>query len=468
MNNLGSAIVSLLKLALPLMVIQLSQVSLGFTDTIIAGQYFYKDLAAVGLGSNLWTPFGILMTGILYILIPKVSEVNLDDSKHKKSLSSLRAEGEKLALFVGVCAMVFILAISLSTSLFIDDEETANISSNYLIFIAFSMPGLALFIVYRFMCEGRERLKPVILAVFFLALFNPILNFVLVNGLFGFEKMGGAGCGLATFISTYLAFFVMRFLCRRNFPAIFIKPDETPKKNVWNKLLLQGLPIGVALILEVVAFTALALMAAQLGTRVIAAHQIAINITLLIFMIPVAISSASTIRVALFRGEKDRPSIVRTSIAAMCIATLYGIGMTLVLAIYGESLVNLFSEDREIISLVISVIFLIAAFQWFDAIQITASGILRGMDEFVKPLLAVFVTYWIFVVPTAYFIGVKGVLFPEFVGMRTIWIILSLGIILAAIVLCCQVASVLKSKEPETVEDNEKSVTGNAAVSGEY
>ncbi|EPJ48914.1 MAG: hypothetical protein OFPII_03900 [Osedax symbiont Rs1] len=435
----------IMKLALPLMIIQLCQASLGLMDTLIAGRYFYKDLAAIGLGSNLWTPVGMLITGILYVLVPRISALTANSADESAAaLADLRQQGERLALIIGTIALVLVLALSLLPAALIDDTATATIASHYLRYAAFGMPGLALFVMYRFLCEGHSHISAIMLAALILAVINPLLNVALVNGLVGLPKLGGAGCGLATALSSWLAAGLMRQTCKRKLPALFSTAPANHRDNSWKVLLGQGLAIGIALVLEVLALTALALLAARMGIRVIGAHQIAINIAMVIFMIPVALSSAATIRVAYYRGQLDAVGAQQTTLAAMLIAAGYGALMTVIILVVGEGVLSAFTNDQQVLAIASGLLLFIAAFQLLDALQITAAGVLRGMEEFIKPLIAVLITYWGLVIPLSYAIGVRGWLLPGYIGINTIWFMLSVGLSIAALILGYQAFSVLK------------------------
>lgn len=462
--KLSMAATPIMKLALPLMVIQLCQASLGLMDSLIAGRYFYKDLAAVGLGSNLWTPVGILITGILYVLVPRISALAAGNHHTQDAaLADLRQQGERLALMAGSAALVLVLVLSLLPSMLIEDAATASIACEYLQYAAFGMPGLALFVMYRFLCEGHSQLNAIMLAALILAVVNPLLNVVLVNGLAGLPEMGGAGCGLATALSGWVAAGLMRQVCKRKLPVLFKAASAKDSGNSWKVLLGQGLPIGIALVLEVLALTALALLAARLGTRVIAAHQIAINIAMVIFMIPVALSNAATIRVAHHRGQQDAVGARQTMFASMLIAAGYGALMTVIILLAGDGMLSAFSEDQQVLAIVSGLLLFIAAFQLLDAVQITAAGVLRGMEEFVKPLITVLVTYWLLVIPLSYAIGVRGWLLPEFIGINTIWFMLSAGLSIAAFILTYQAFYVLKTfrktGDPEVADIQSEPVT---------
>lgn len=280
------------------MFIQICQASLGLVDTLLAGQYHYKDLAAVGLASNIWTPIAILIIGIMYALVPKFSSA--DAKQDNEACAKLLALGKRNATVLSVLGFLALQLFAFSAPYIISDQEVAKISQHYLHAVAFAVPGLTYMILYRFFNEGRGDMLPIALTGALLLVLNSVLNFVLVNGHLGLPALGGLGCGVATAITTYCALFCLFALSRKSLKSLNNNNRSVESSEARN-LMLEGLPIGIALILEVLALTALAFFASVLGTKVVAAHQVAINVAMVVFMIPVAISSAATIQVSKYR-----------------------------------------------------------------------------------------------------------------------------------------------------------------------
>ncbi len=425
---------ALIKLALPLMFIQICQASLGLVDTLLAGQYHYRDLAAVGLASNIWTPIAILITGIMYALVPKFSAA--DGQQNPETCAKLLALGKRNAAVLSLFGFCLVQILAFSAPCLIAAQDVAKISQNYLHAVAFAVPGLTYMVLFRFFNEGRGNMRPIALTGALLLVVNSGLNLVLVNGYLGFPELGGLGCGIATTITTYCALTGLIFLSRRSLQAL-AQPAGKADPAEAKQLLLEGLPIGIALILEVLALTALAFFASALGTKVVAAHQVAINIAMVVFMIPVAISSAATIQVSHYRGQSLPSESRRAGLAALTMATLYGTIMTAVILAFGQHIAPWFSDDPEVVALISSLILFIAMFQLVDAIQMVAAGILRGLEEFVKPLMTVLFVYWIVIIPISYFIGIKGWLVEQ-PNIEHIWLLLTCGLTFAALLLGMQ------------------------------
>ncbi|NMM39597.1 MATE family efflux transporter [Pseudoalteromonas arctica] len=422
----------LLALALPLIFIQLCQASLGLIDTMIAGQFHYNDLSGVGLGSSMWTPVFIFFTGIMYVLVPKTSELV---ASHKRGeIYRLFLQGKKAAFWLAIVGFLLVQLLAFLAPWMIADAAVATICKNYLHCVAFAMPSLVYTLLYRFISEGDSTLLPIVKTVIFLLVINTLLNLVLVFGVAGMAGLGGAGCGVATAISAYIAFLMMRNWVQKSVPEISQKAPLKSCDNDAKKILKDGFPIGVALVVEVLALTTLAFFASSLGVKQVAAHQIAINIAMVAFMIPLALSSATTIRIASLPNAADYLSRRLTAKAAISLAFLYGVIAALVIMTFGQLILHAFSHDEKVLMLASGLLLYIALFQLFDAIQIVAAGILRGLQEFMSPLLVILVVYWFAVVPFSYFVVNYG-WWGGSAGVDNIWLLLSTGLALAALVL---------------------------------
>lgn len=419
----------LLKLALPLIFIQLCQASLGLVDTMVAGQYNYKDLAGIGLGSAIWTPVFILFTGIMFVMVPKLSEMNAANDYHQ--MIGVFHSAQRLAAFLSVIGFVLVHVFAFSVSWMVADPDVASVTKSYLHFIAFGIPAMVYILLYRFSCEGSSRLTPIIKVFVTLLVINTLLNFLFVFGIADMRGIGGAGCGLATTLSAYLVLFVMKKLAKQALPWLHLQANVKADRLQTKALLLDGIPIGVAFIVEVLALTALAFLASSLGVKEVAAHQIAINIAMVVFMIPLALSSATTIQIAYFSQADMRNARKQTVSAAVLMAMIYGLIMAIIIIFFGKTILLAFSEDKGTLFLATGLLIYIALFQFFDAIQIVAAGILRGLQQFLTPMLVILVTYWLLVVPSSYLIINSQ--WNQGFGINTIWLLLSSGIAIAAI-----------------------------------
>lgn len=195
-----------------------------------------------------------------------------------------------------------------------------------------------------------------------------------------------------------------------------------------------GLPIGFALLIEASMFSVIALLLADLGEVIISAHQITISFTSLIFMLPLSIAMALTIRVGHQLGA-GRPEAARFSVSSGLLITL---GLAFVssasMALFAQEIASLYTRETTIIEIATVLITVAALFQFSDAIQITCAGALRGYKDTSIPLLLVFIAYWVVGLPTGYLLGKTNLLLPA-MGPLGFWIGLLIGLTIGAILL---------------------------------
>lgn len=434
MKILNDICLPILKLALPLMLIQICQASLGVMNTMLAGRYHYIDLAGIGLGSNMWTPVFILFTGILYVLVPKISAMHQGASEE---IEVLIQQGKKVACLLSVLGFHLIHLLAFLSPSIIENPQVALITQQYLHFVAFAVPGLVYMTLFRFIGEGRCALKPIMLTYAILLLCDVLLCLALVNGIGFIPEMGGVGTGLATAISAYIACFCMYKFVVKAVPELKVKNAAGVSFSESLALLKQGLPIGITLVLQILALATLAFFASQLGAKTIAAHQIAINIAMLLIMIPIAISSATTIRISYFSAIDQQQGKMATGFAVAVITLIYVALTSGLLFGFSAQITALFSQDAEVLHIANTLMVFVAIFLIFDALQTVASGVLRGLQQFMQPLFVILFCYWFIIIPMSYFMGVKGWLLTE-ANVNVIWMVLTGGICLAAILLTLQ------------------------------
>ncbi len=271
---------------------------------------------------------------------------------------------------------------------------------------------------------------------FILLICDASLCVALVNGIGFVPEMGGVGAGLATAISAYIACFCMYQFVSKAVPELKTTEAKVSFKESL-KLLQQGLPIGITLVLQILALATLAFFASQLGAKTIAAHQIVINIAMLIIMIPIAISSATTIRVAHFSATNNQQGKMSTSLFVAVITLIYGAVIACFLVGFAQQIASLFTQDTEVLQIAMGLMLFVAIFLIFDAVQTVASGVLRGLHQFMQPLFVILFCYWFIIIPMSYFMGVKGWLQAR-ANVDVIWMVLIWGISLAAVLLTIQ------------------------------
>lgn len=212
------------------------------------------------------------------------------------------------------------------------------------------------------------------------------------------------------------------------------------------QLLRLGTPIGIALLIEASMFSVIALLLAPFGEVTLAAHQITISYTGMVFMIPLSIAMALTIRVGQLQGSGNSQ---HARFAAMT-----GIGFTLIIALIttlltillAQQITRLYIDDNEIASLAVLLLMVAALFQFSDALQVSAAGALRGYKDTFIPLLLVFVSFWVIGLPAGYLLGLTD-LFRPAMGAAGFWYGLLIGLSAGAVMLMTRLNRVSKNAQ---------------------
>ncbi|MDO5679606.1 MAG: MATE family efflux transporter [Pelistega sp.] len=434
----------LIKLALPLMFIQLCQASLSLIDTLMAGRFHYADLAAVGLGSAVWSTIYILLVGILYVLVPKFAKAQtLEQGQERKQLFEI---AKKLAIQLACVGTILVIIAANLIGYVISDAEVANIAILYLWCIAFAMPALVAMSMLRFVCEGHKKLNTIMQVSILLLTLNFAFSYVMVNGVWFIPALGGVGCGIGTVISAYICLWYLLKQTKKVIPELFVSKkvgrDITFKDAVL--LLKEGLPIGIALVLQILALAIIAFSAASLGSKFIAAHQIMINIAMCIVMIPLALGSASTIQVSINKSIKNN-ALRNTLIGALSTFVLYSLFIIILLSVGHKTIILLFTLDKDVQSIASSVLLYFMGFLVFDSLQMVLGGILRGFEEFIRPLLGIVIAYWLIALPLL-FVFQQG-WFYELNSLAKIWQAIMVGILTASLYLLTSLFSVYRKHQ---------------------
>jgi MATE family multidrug resistance protein len=297
---------TLFALALPMMIAQLANTAMGFVDTLMAGRVSPHDLAAVALGNSIWVPVFLLVTGITLATTPNVAQ-RFGSEQHEQIGPLVRQ-----ALWMGfsIGSLFALLMWNAEPVLHLMQVEPALIDPTmaYLRAVACGFPAVALYQVLRCFSDGLGHTRPSMVVGLLALMLNIPLNYIFIYGKLGLPAMGGVGCGWSTALVMGFMLLAMLFWVRR---AGYYQPSQLftrfdwPQWSVLSRLLSVGVPIGVAVFAEASIFSVIALLIGGLGATVVAGHQIALNFTSLIFMIPLSLGMAITIRIgqALGRGR---------------------------------------------------------------------------------------------------------------------------------------------------------------------
>ena len=425
---------ALLRLILPILATQLAQVGMGTVDTLMSGYVSTRDLAAVAIGTSLWMPVWLFLAGILVALSPMAAKMKAASSIQDELPDLLRA-----ALWIGIVAGTLsglvLWGMSQALPVIVDDARTADIAAKYTLAIAVGMPGAGIFLAYRFYAEALNEASQVTRIMLTGLAANIPLNAVFVYGWLGMPALGGIGCGIgSTLVFAGMAAAMAINTRRRRIPSGYslwrrlLQPDFARIRSI----LWIGVPIGIAIFFEVTLFSAIALFLTDLGPVVVAAHQVALSLTSVTFMIPLSVAMALSVRVGHWLGSNRTDLARRTAWLGIGINLIFAVISATVMVLFSYRLTSLYTPDPAVIALASTLMMYAAVFQISDATQVAAAGALRGYHDTLVVMLITFVTYWLVGLGLGYWLafgrGNAG-------GAEDFWTGLVIGLTTAAVLL---------------------------------
>jgi len=435
-------------LAWPILVGQLANVGMAVVDVAMAGHASANDLAGVSLGVSIWNMVIITIMGIMMSVSPLVAHYVGARDFHR--VPHLVRQGLWKALGVGVIAFVLSNLAALVFDFMSLDPVVRDLASDFVFITSFALPAFACYRVLYGYCASINQTKPIMVIALGALALNAFINWLLVFGNWGFPRMGGLGCAWATLLCVWFNLLGLLWWMRSS-PAFHstwpFAQYEAPHWPKVSSLLKLGLPIGVTYFAETSAFSLIALLVARFGSTQVAAHQIALNFTSLVFMVPLSLGVALLTRVGQSLGAGD-PVAARFRAwvgvgTALCFALVSAAGM----AMFSQTIANAYTTDAAVAALAAHLLFLAAIFQLSDSTQVVASCAVRGYKVTRSPMVVHLTAFWVFSLPLGYALGIAPDWLPwkpsQPMQAQGFWIALVVGLTVAAlglVVLLRQVA----------------------------
>ncbi len=434
----------LLHLAWPMLVGQAAQMCMGVADTIMAGAVGPVDLGAVAVGFSLWMPIFVFCVGVLGAVTADIAHA-VGARDHARLAATLQ-QGVWLALGLTIVSAALVLQGHHLLPLMHVDPALQPLSRTYLQGIAFGIPGLMLFQVLRALSDGSGNSKPAMIIQVIALLANLPLNYIFIHGLYGAPKLGGAGCGWATGCVMWLQLILLGLLQRRHWLPLLLgegwRGPDWPQ--LW-RLLKLGAPIGGAMFAETSIFAGAALLIGRLGATTLAAHQIALNYSALMFMAPVSLGQALTVKVGHMLGAGEPARARRFAALGAMTSVLFALLSASVMVLFSYQIASVYTPDESVRVLTAAILVYAAAFQLFDGLQVTAVGSLRGYHDTRATMVITLVAYWGIGLPLGYALGLTE-WFGAARGVLGFWSGLIAGLAVAAVLLNWRLANISKAR----------------------
>jgi len=418
----------------PLAAANLAQMAMGFTNTVMVGSLGSAALAAAGLGASLYFTIAMVCSGVLTAVAPLAAHaIGANDPRRAGQVAG---KGLVLAALLAVPVITTLMAVPRLLGALGYDAVLAGEIGRFLGAIAWAVPGFLGFAVLRSFLVAASHSRTVMIALVLCVPLNAGLNWVLIFGHFGAPPLGIAGSGCATAVIQWLMFAGLAL-----YAAVMPSLAEyrmRPFSRHWDeigRILRLGLPIGGILGLEIGVFATTGILMGLLGADALGAHQLVMNCISVVFMVPLGIAQAATVRVAVALGSGVPAAARRAGFVAIALGVAYMAIMAVVLVAAPRTIAKIYVDidapaNRGLGEIALDLLAIAAVFQIFDGVQAIAVGALRGYRDTAIPLLLAVIGYW-----GVGFAGGWLLAFPAGYGAIGLWTGLAVGLAAVALML---------------------------------
>lgn len=423
----------LVRLAVPVVVVQLATMAMGAVDTIMVGRVSATDLAAVALGNLYFFGIAVFGMGVLYALDPVIAQAV--GAKDEVGVARGVQRGAMLSLALTVLATLLLVPAGPVLTALDQPPDVVPVAAGYALA---SIPGVLpfyLFVVLRQSLQAIGKVGPIVTTVLAANLANGFLNWVLIYGNLGAPALGAVGSGWGTSVCRWL---MTLWLLGLAWPLLrsSVRPfrPEVLAPAPLVRFLRIGAPIGAQQFLEFGVFGAAGLLMGWMGTVAMAAHQVALNMAALAFMIPVGVAQAAAVLVGQAVGREDPPGARRAAGAGLVTGTVFMACTAVVFLSAPGLLARAYTDEAAVVAVAVTLIPIAGLFQVFDGIQVVSAGVLRGVGDTRVPMLVNLVGFWVVGLPVSAYLG-----FRTSLGPSGIWWGLAAGIGAVAVLLLARV-----------------------------
>jgi len=422
---------AILRLGGPLLVNNLVMAGMSVTNTMAAGRVGSEALAGVAVGVSYYQFFWLMGLGILMALPPLVAHAY--GAGRDAEVGHRFRQGLWLSQFLAVPLLLALLAVRPVLEWFGVDGRTIPHAVVYVHTLCLGMPAILAYLAHRYTTEGVGWTRPIMFTAALGLAVNVAGNLVFTLGKLGLPSLGAQGCAVATVLAQWSMLAGMHLYQRRHHVyrrfGLFDR-FERPEPATLRSLLALGIPIGGSVVSEGGLFSVAGMLMGTLGTEIVAAHQIALTWGAIMFMVPLAFHSATTIHVGHKVGAGDPATGRFAGWSGIAMCGIFMAASALVIVAANDQIPMLFTTDPDVRALAAGLLLFVALFHVPDGVQVGAAGALRGFKDAHIPMALNFVSYWVIGFPVAWYLGIRlGQ------GPRGIWIGLILGLFACAVLL---------------------------------
>jgi MATE family multidrug resistance protein len=433
----------LLALATPLVAGLVVSALMGVVDTAMLGHLGALPLAAVSLTMSVWV---IFVAGLYGFLTPVgILAGTAHGAGDPAAIAATVREGRALALRSGLLAGLAMAAILPLLPWLGQPAEVVAAITPYWLAICAMLPGFAVSLVYKQTLEAIERPWLAVALAFTAVLFNASLNYMLIYGRFGLPALGLAGAGLGTALAIWFTVALQMAVChgapalRARFGGVARDPTHRAR------LRHEGLPMGVQYVLEGGSFALAGVFVGWLGASALAANQVVMAVAGVLYMVPLGMAAATSIRIAQAIGGDERMRLRAIGLAGLATATAWLVVATLLLTVFARPIARAFIEDPAVVGLAAGLFFVVGLMQVFDGVQSVSLGALRGMLDSHWPTRVSLLAYWGLALPLAWLCGIALGF-----GLAGVWAGFGIGLAVAGAMLLQRFLALTRTSTSDT------------------
>jgi len=438
-----------LKLAIPIVLSQIGHTLVHFSDTIIIGHFAGTiALAAVALSISLFIVPFVMALGISYGITPLIAQHN--GRKNYPECGRLLSNSLFLNVLSGIVLfIVFYFGIIFFIDKLHQSPEVVLQAKPFLILLISSLVPLMVFNTFKQFAEGLGLTRQAMYITIAGNVLNILVGIVLVKGMFGIAPMGIKGVGYSTLIDRCLMAIAMSIY-------VFLSPHfkqyltDFAFKNIDRQRIAQllkiGMPVAMQATFEVSAFGGASIIIGTIGSVPQAAHQIALNLASMTYMMAAGISSSAAIRSGNYFGANDHRNLRLSAISNYHIVILFMCFTASIFTLFNQWLPYIYTSDNQVIPIAAQLLIVAAFFQLFDGTQVVGLGVLRGMGDVKIPTIITFISYWVIGLPVGYLLGIH-----MNYGVTGVWFGLVAGLASASVMLFIRFQIISKSNNLKVV-----------------
>ncbi|TXR54970.1 MATE family efflux transporter [Reinekea thalattae] len=419
-------------LGAPILIGQLAQIANGVIDTLMAGRASAEDLSGVAIGNSLWVPLFLFMMGLLNSTQPIISGHR--GAKQFDKIMPVTWNAFYIALIAAAITIALLTHVSPVLNGLDMEAAAADITVGYLNAFVWGVPAVFTLVTLRGLTDGLGKTKIFMAFSILSACINAPLNYIFIFGKFGMPELGGVGCGWATAIANWASLLLLVLYLNRAkaFEQLRLWQHRTlPNRQSILEIIRLGIPIGFTIFVEATMFSVVALLMVPFGSVAVAGHQIALNVTSVLFMVPLSLGFALTLRISFLLGAQQPKEAKLAARSTVFLAVVIALFYCALLLTFSRQIAGLYSHEADVIAMAAKLISFAAMFQVADSVQVSSISALRGYRDTKIPMFIMISSFWIVGIPLGYILANTNWLLPA-QGPKGFWIGLILGLSHAA------------------------------------